>query len=234
MKRPDLSIILATYNERGNIPNIIRDIHKVCKQSGIKEEIIVMDDNSPDKTANVVRKLMRTNKFVKLVVRPKKVGLGAAIYDGYKRATGKYIMSMDADYAHNPKYIPKFYKKLQQGYDVATASRSLPGGKDPINTGAKVYVHKISVILSNLLLGMRLTDYTNNMRMFKREILPKDIKSKSHMFLTEFLYKTHKKGAKIVEVPVVLGHRPAGKSKLNLRKEAVRGFFDLIKIRFDL
>ncbi|KAF4519778.1 hypothetical protein B566_EDAN009028 [Ephemera danica] len=125
------SILLPTYNEHENLPLVVYLIVKYMDKSGYNYEIIVIDDGSPDGTLEVAKKLQNFYGTEKIVLRPrsKKLGLGTAYVHGMKHATGNFIVIMDADLSHHPKYIPLFIEKQKQGdLDIVSGTRYEKGG----------------------------------------------------------------------------------------------------------
>jgi dolichol-phosphate mannosyltransferase len=230
----DLSVVIATFNERENIGKLIKTIDTICKKNGIKEEILVADDSSPDKTYVVVRKLEKKYPNLKLILRKKREGLGAALLDGYLKSNAPIVMSMDADFSHDPKEIPKMYHKIKKGFDVVQCSRYMKGGEVVGKPFHKIIVSKGAAFVASLILGMRMSDYTNNFRMFERKALPKRFNSKGNVFLAEFLYNAHKKGLKITEIPITFVERKEGKSKTRLLREISLFMLGVIKLRLGI
>ncbi len=227
----DLSVILATYNEKENIEEMVDRVDRECAKNRISTEIIVVDDNSPDGTAKIVQRMMKKKKNLRLILRQKKEGLGAALFHGYREAKGKVIGSSDADRSIDPKYIPIIYKKIQSGYDVVTGSRYAKGGKIIGKPAHKVLVSKGSALIASLLLGMKLHDYTLNFRFFKRKVLTKQMKSSGNVLLAEFLYSAKQRGFKIGEVPITFVERTRGKSKMKLGREIFLFLVGMLKLR---
>ena len=120
-----LSVIIPTYNEADNVAELIERIERSL--NGRSFEIIVVDDNSPDGTAKIVEGFGKDH--IKVLKRPKKLGLASAILDGMKVADGNIIAVMDADLQHPPELLPELLKKVEDGYDIAIASRYVDGGK---------------------------------------------------------------------------------------------------------
>jgi len=228
----DLSVILATYNEKENIEDMVNRVDRECEKNGISTEIIVVDDNSPDGTANIVRRMMKKNKNLRLIVRQKKEGLGAALFHGYREAKGRVIGSSDADLSINPKYIPVIYRKIQSGYDVVTGSRYMSQSRVVGKPAYKVWVSKGAALVASILLNMRLHDYTLNFRFFKKKALSKKLRSTGNVLLAEFLYSAKKNGLKISEVPITFVERTRGKSKMKLGREIFLFLIGMLKLRF--
>src|SRR3989338_9469437 len=125
--------IIPTYNEKDNIANMINEIFAIAKKyPGWKTEVVVVDDRSPDNTADVVQKISQKNKNVHLLLK-KKEGLGRALIMGYEYAVknlkADVVIPNDADFQWNPKDYPLLIKKIEDGFDVVVASRHIPGGR---------------------------------------------------------------------------------------------------------
>ncbi|KAH6932230.1 hypothetical protein HPB50_003754 [Hyalomma asiaticum] len=125
------SILLPTYNERENLPIVVWLIDHYMSQSGYDFEIIVIDDGSPDNTLEAAQQLQKIYGSDKILLRPreKKLGLGTAYIHGLKSATGNFVIILDADLSHHPKFIPKFIEKQKEGnYDVVSGTRYIGDG----------------------------------------------------------------------------------------------------------
>ena len=227
----DLSVVLATYNEKENIEEMIDRIDRICKKNGISTEIIVVDDKSPDGTADIVRRMMKRKKNVRLIVREKREGLCPALFQGYRAAKGKVIGSSDADLSIDPKYIPQFYKKIQQGWDLVIGSKHVAGGGVVGKPAYTTVMSKGAALMASLFFGMRLHDYNLNFRFFKRNVMPKKLITKGNVQLAEFIYRAKQKHFKICELPVVFIERVKGKSKFKIFRQTFFYIIGLIKIR---
>ena len=125
------SVLLPTYNERENLPIMVFLLNEVFEKHRLKWEVIVIDDNSPDNTLQVGQELQRIYGSDKIVLKPRKakLGLGTAYVHGLKYASGDFVLIMDSDLSHHPKFIPRFIEKQQEtGCDVVTGSRYISGG----------------------------------------------------------------------------------------------------------
>lgn len=212
-------IIMPTYNEKGNIEGILKEIFKV------KEDlhVLVIDDNSPDKTYEVVEKLMKNQYQGKLFLmkRAGKLGLGTAYLEGFKWAIERnydYIFEMDADFSHNPKYIPEFLKEFP-GNDLVLGSRYVKDGgvrnwgllRKVISRGGSLY--------SKMILFLPINDLTGGFKAFKRKVLESidldNVKSNGYSFQIELTYRTYLKKFKIKEIPIIFEDRTLGKSKMS-------------------
>lgn len=209
-------IVIPTFNERENITRLIPALFDLK----IPElEVIVVDDNSPDETADVVRSL-KENFPVYLINRQRKLGLGTAYSDGFKKALAvgaQYIFEMDADFSHDPADVPRLLAGLETS-DIVIGSRRVAGSKI---TGWGFYRHFTSwsaMTLARIILGLRTKDVTAGFRGYRRvaleTILERDMTSNGYAFQEEILYRAEKKGFIITELPVSFTDRKVGKSKL--------------------
>jgi dolichol-phosphate mannosyltransferase len=228
-----ISFVLPTYNERENIVKLIEKIQTVSKKHNFNIEIIVIDDNSPDGTANVVKELNKKYNNIRLFIRERKLGIATAHLLGYKKARGDIIISMDSDLSHDPASIPQFIQKINEGYDIVVGSRHIKGSyyeKKALNTKIKYFLSKFGNILSTLISHVPVHDFTNGYRAFRKKVSDNiQIESTGNSFLMEFIVKAYRKGYKITEIPVTFFDRRFGKSKIKHGKESIRYFFKLFK-----
>lgn len=227
-------IIIPTYNEKDNIDKIINEIFL---QSIDNLEILIVDDNSIDGTKEILNKLKSQNK-INLIERSSKQGLASAYIEGFKYAIEHnfdFIIQMDADFSHNPKYLNEIISNLKT-YDVVIASRNIKGGN---TKGWSLFRNLISKWGSNyarLILNCPINDLTGGFNGWKRETLKKinldKIISKGYLFQVEMKYKAYKSKAKIIEIPIIFEQRKHGKSKMSL-SIFFEALFNVIKIKFD-
>src|SRR5579859_6306258 len=154
-------IIIPTYNERENIQRVVPKLISIFKKvSGWNMNILVVDDSSPDGTADVVRELQEKNRQLFLLVNKKKAGLGVAYLKGMEKVFGDMkadvAFEFDADLSHDPECIPAFLEKLDAGYDMVLGSRYIPGGSIPQNWGLH---RKFLSVVGNILIQIILTDF---------------------------------------------------------------------------
>ncbi|OIO18450.1 MAG: hypothetical protein AUJ23_03670 [Candidatus Magasanikbacteria bacterium CG1_02_32_51] len=226
-------IIIPTYNEKENIEKLINKIFAL-QISGL--EILVVDDNSPDGTAQIVKKLQ--NKYpLHILERANKLGIGSAYIDGFKKALelqANFVFEMDADFSHDPDDIPKMLEVAQK-YDLVIGSRKIKDGKI-IGWG---FVRKImsngAMWLSRILLDLKVKDVTAGFRCFNAKVLKAlnldEINSNGYAFQEELLYKTQQAGFTITEIPVTFIDRREGKSKLS-KKDILEFFLIIFKLKF--
>jgi dolichol-phosphate mannosyltransferase len=223
-------VIIPTYNEFENVSDII---HAVIRQ-GDDFDVLIVDDNSPDGTAEIVRKLqIKFTGRVHLLERKGKLGLGTAYLEGFKyglKQNYDFLCEMDADFSHNPDDLPRLKDAcIRQNADLAIGSRYVDGGglKDwpwvrrVLSKGASLYVRLITSIPVH--------DSTAGFKCYKKEVLEKikldKIKCKGYAFQIEMKYATYLNGFKITEVPIIFKDREKGTSKMNgkIIFEALRG-----------
>jgi dolichol-phosphate mannosyltransferase len=211
-------VIIPTYRERENIEQIIRAIFTLS----IPFDVLVIDDNSPDGTAEIVKDLQKTRPALHLIQRPGKQGLGTAYITGFKWAVEKhydYIYEMDADFSHDPRDLIRLYKACQEeGADVAIGSRYISGVNVVNWPLSRVLMSYFASIYVRFITGMKVMDTTAGFLCYKREVLeklkPEQIKSVGYGFQIEMKFAAWKMGYKIVEVPIIFTDRKMGASKM--------------------
>ena len=237
MQTSDSIVIIPTYNEKENIENIIRAVLGLEKCF----HILIIEDNSPDGTADIVRRLQTEfPERLFMIERKGKLGLGTAYITGFKWAIEHgydYIFEMDADFSHNPNDLPRLYKACHDdGADVAIGSRYISGvnvvnwpmGRVLMSYFASKYVRFVT--------GMNIADTTAGFKCYRREVLETidldNIRFKGYAFQIEMKFTAYKCGFKLVEVPIIFINRVLGTSKMNssIFGEAV---FGVIKLKYD-
>ena len=240
MQQNDGIIIIPTYKEKENISNIIHAIFDLPQPF----DILVIDDNSPDGTAQIVKDLMEEEPFrnhLFILERAGKLGLGTAYIAGFKWALKhpqyEYIFEMDADFSHDPADVPRLYGACKdEGYDLAIGSRYVSGVNVvnwPMN---RVLMSYFASKYVRFITGVPIHDTTAGFKCYRREVLQAidldDIRFKGYAFQIEMKFSTYKLGFKIKEVPVIFINRRFGTSKMSgsIFSEAVWG---VMKLRFD-
>ncbi|KAL4216448.1 dolichol-P-mannose synthesis [Mactra antiquata] len=216
-KEDKYSILLPTYNERENLPIIVWLLVKHLK---CDYEIIIIDDGSPDNTLEVAKQLQGIYGEKKIVLRPreKKLGLGTAYVHGIKHATGNFIIIMDADLSHHPKFIPQFIEKQKGGdYDIVSGTRYIGnGGVFGWDLKRKV-ISRGANFLTQILLRPGASDLTGSFRLYRKDVLEKMVNacvSKGYVFQMEMIIRARQLGYSIGEVPISFVDRVYGESKL--------------------
>lgn len=229
----DKLIIIPTYKERENIEKIIK---KVFSLEGAYH-ILVVDDASPDGTANLVKELQSIySERLFLIEREGKLGLGTAYICGFRYAIEKgydYIFEMDADFSHNPEDLHRLYEACVEGADVAVGSRYTKGGKVKHWPLHRIFISYGASVYTRLITGMPVKDCTAGFVCYKRKVLealPLDeIRFVGYAFQIEMKYRSWKIGFKIKEVPITFIDRQEGASKMskNIVREAIFGVWKL-------
>lgn len=212
------SVILPTFNESGNIVDLVNSISNIFYKNKQKFEIIVVDDSSTDGTARKIKELILKTKNLKLITRKKKRNLADSLNDGIKKSKNDYIIWLDADFQHPPKYIKSFIKKKNS--EVIVCSRFLKNSKryfqdkknykKSVNENQSIFFNK----LCNIFLFRDLTDYTSGYICIKKSLIKK-IKLKGFYgdyFLTLICYLKLRK-INILEIPFKDAQRASGQSK---------------------
>lgn len=227
-------IVIPTYNERENIERLVNEL--LALPLGLN--VLVVDDNSPDGTGEIVEEWSKSEPRVHALHRPGKMGLGGAYIKGFKWALAetdaKYIFEMDADFSHSPTAIAEFLERIQNA-DLIIGSRycngitviNWPLSRLILSVGANIY--------TKIITGLPLHDATGGFKCFRREVLealPLDsIKSDGYSFQIEMNYHTWKRGFRIEEMPILFADRLVGTSKMS-RRIVWEAAFLVWKLRF--
>jgi dolichol-phosphate mannosyltransferase len=219
-------VIIPTFNERGNIGPLIEALQAAFASLSHTMRILVVDDNSPDGTALVVREQQRRWSSVHLLQGEKR-GLGAACIRGMRHALGTLqadaVVEMDADFSHKPADVPRLIAALERGADIAIGSRYVPGGSTPRDWG---WYLRLSSWLANLIArrvaGLRgVRDCTAGFRAIRGNVLRHvgfgAIRVRGYAFQMALLYAAVADGATVVELPVEFVDRTVGESKRSVR-----------------
>lgn len=234
MQTSDSIVIIPTYNERENIENIIRAVFALEKVF----HILIIEDGSPDGTANIVKTLQQEfPERLFMIERKGKLGLGTAYIAGFKWSLEhnyEYIFEMDADFSHNPADLPRLYKACaEEGADVSIGSRYVSGVNVVNWPMRRVLMSYFASKYVRLITGLPIHDTTAGFKCYRREVLQTidldGIRFKGYAFQIEMKFTAYKCGFKIVEVPVIFINRELGTSKMNssIFGEAVFGVIKL-------
>jgi len=219
------TVMIPTYNESENIQNLIKEILDL-KIPGHELNVLVVDDKSPDGTGKTVETMGKNNPKIKLLTRSRR-GRGTAGIDGFIEALKSkpdYVIEMDADFSHDPKYIPSLITAADDGADLVIGSRFIPGGADMDRGPLRKVLSLAAGVYVRTVLGVKLKDVTAGYRLYKRKVLEsielQHMISEGPSIVQETLYKVFLKGFKIVEVPIIFVDRRLGSSKLDSKKLA--------------
>jgi dolichol-phosphate mannosyltransferase len=226
----EVGIILPTYCEAQNIEKLICEIESL----NMDLSILVIDDSSSDGTAEIVRELQKKYNNILLFTRPTKMGLGTAITDGFKIFMSlpnppKYIVTMDADYSHNPKDIPRLVASLKNGCSLVIGSRYCKEGSIVNWSVMRFAISKVANLIAGLIVGARISDYTSGLRCYSMNLIQNiigDLHSQTYEIQIETIRQAHIRKFRIGEIPIAFINRNKGKSKLTINE--VKQFFSYV------
>ena len=216
-----LAIVIPTYNEAETIPSLISELFEKIKQLVERLDILIIDDSSPDGTADIARELGTKYEKITVIQRPKKMGLGAAYKEGFRyvleKLDSELVLQMDADHSHQPSEIPNMLEKIKN-FDFLVASRHVEGS-DVVGWGiGRKATHSIAGAIARICAKIEIKDSTSGFRMFKKKTLEKvnfnKIRSDGFAFQIEVLHQLKQLGMKGLEVPTVFVNRTEGSSKM--------------------
>jgi dolichol-phosphate mannosyltransferase len=211
-------VVVPTYNEIDNLPGIVESILEYAPQT----HVLIVDDNSPDGTGALADQLSQARPEQLFVLhRPRKEGLGQAYAEGFRFALERgydVIVQMDADFSHDPKYLPAFFEAIETN-DLVIGSRYV-NGISVVNWDLKrLILSKAASFYVRLITRMPIADTTTGFKCWRREALLAigldQLFSNGYVFLAEMSYRAYRKGMRIKEVPIVFVERRLGRSKMN-------------------
>lgn len=228
-------VIIPTYNEIENIDKMVRTVFGLEREF----ELLIVDDGSPDLTAEHVKKLQQEFPGkLHLEERKGKLGLGTAYIHGFKWALAKdydYIFEMDCDFSHNPKDLTRLLEACENGADMSVGSRYCKGGKVSNWPLGRILMSYFASVYVRIVLWIPITDTTAGFKCYSKKVLQSieldAVKFMGYAFQIEMKYRAYKKGFKIVEVPILFTDRVLGVSKMSTKifKEA---FLGVLQMRF--
>jgi dolichol-phosphate mannosyltransferase len=219
---PELTVVIPTYNEAETLPELIQALQSLALPSLF---ILVVDDNSPDGTGELVERLAAEEPgHLGVIRRPGKLGLGSAYLTGFRRALeldSQAIGQMDADLSHSPDYLPGFLQGLLQA-DAVFGSRYVPGGRlDERWSAGRVMLSRFGNFYARTILGLKVRDATGGFRLWKADTLrgmPLDrVHSEGYVFQVEMAFVAQRLGYRIAEMPIYFEDRRGGRSKMSGR-----------------
>lgn len=211
-------VVIPTYNERENITRLVSDV----LAQGEQFDVLVVDDNSPDGTGAIVAGLMATEPRVRLLRRAGKLGLGSAYVEGFRLGLEQgygYLCQMDADFSHQPCYLPLLLAQAQLAADVVVGSRYVAGAQIENWSWQRQLLSQAGNLYARAVLGLVLRDCTGGFKCFRasalRQIDLLGIRSNGYAFQVELNYRCAQAGLRMTEVPIVFPDRTAGQSKMS-------------------
>ena len=212
----DVAVIIPTFNEEGNIEEMIYAVDNVCREKQINETILVVDDNSPDNTQDIVKDVMSKFPNVDILVRYENHGLSQSIFDGFMKTSCRYALVIDADFTHPPEKIPEIYYHLKSGkYDLVMGSKFLKGSKMENWPPLRSVMSYMSGYISRILFPS-VTDPGSGFFGIDKKILEGcTFKPRGFRMAFEILGKGN--WTSVVEIPETLRDRTEGKSKLSIK-----------------
>jgi dolichol-phosphate mannosyltransferase len=228
-------IIIPTYNERSNIQNLVPQV--LALDPAIS--VLIVDDNSPDGTGEVAEDLAASTGRVHVLRRPGKLGLGSAYRDGFRWALARpepeFVFEMDADFSHDPKYVPELLRAAQDGADLVVGSRYL-NGINVVNWPLqRLILSYVANLYARIVTGLPIRDATGGFKCFRRRVLEaidlEAVRSDGYGFQIEMNFHSWKRGFRIREVPIVFVDRHSGTSKMS-RRIIYEAFWLVWKLRY--
>lgn len=209
--------VIATYNERDNLEKLIPEIFRVVPEI----QLLIVDDNSPDGTSQLVKELQQHNPRLHLLTRPKKLGYGTAFIAGFDYVLQKnadIVITMDADFSHDPAVIPRMLERIKEA-DVIIGSRYINGIRILNWPLRRLLLSAFANRYVNLILQLGIKDCTSGYRCYRSEVLKRvnyrKIKSRGYAFLVEILFLIKRAGFRVVEEPIIYTERREGHSKMS-------------------
>lgn len=228
-------IIMPTYNERDNLEKLIKAILNL----NLGFYITIVDDNSPDGTGEIADRLARQYPQIHVIHRPNKLGLGSAYIAGFKYALSQgadYIFEMDADGSHHPKYLVQMLEQIKDA-DLVLGSRYLRGVRVDNWSFRRLLLSKLANLYVQFVAPLPIEDSTSGLRCFRRRVLEAinldRIHSDGYCFQIELTYRVHRRGFKIVEIPITFYERSGGFSKMS-KKIVYEAVWLVLKLRLGL
>jgi len=210
-------VITPTFNEAENVERLIT----IVLEQGDGVEMLIVDDNSPDGTAAIVKRMMESDPRIHIIERQGKMGLGTAYVAGFKYAIANkydYVFEMDADFSHNPKDIPAFLEKIQEA-DLVVGSRYCRGVSVVYWPMKRLLLSYFANVYTRIITGLPLKDATGGFKCYRRITLESinldKIKSNGYSFQIEMSFKIWNRGFRLAEIPIIFVDRDAGVSKMS-------------------
>jgi dolichol-phosphate mannosyltransferase len=211
-------IVVPTYNERDNVAGVAREFLKPVPDA----DLLFVDDNSPDGTGQVLDDLAASDRRINVLHRPGKLGLGTAYLDGFRWGLARdyaYLLEMDADFSHDPRYLPGLLGLAQGGADMAVGSRYVDGGGTENWGIGRQIISRGGGLYARTVLGVEVKDLTSGFVCYRRQTLERidlaSVKTNGYGFQIEMKYRVLQAGMRIEELPIVFVDRRVGQSKMS-------------------
>lgn len=229
---PKLSVVIPGHNEEGQIEETVRAFHDELKKENINHEILVVNDNSRDRTEEILKKLSAENNQIRYVNNSPPNGFGFAVRKGLENYHGDCVAIVMADMSDRPEDLVKFYRKMQEGYDCVFGSRFIKGGKTIDYPRFKYYLNRFTNMIIRILFGIRYNDVTNAFKLYSRETIDGTKPFLSHHFnlTVELPLKAIVRGYSYAIIPNWWTNRKSGESKLKLKEMGSRYFFIILYV----
>lgn len=228
-------LVLPTFNERENLAPIVEAIRRELPRT----VIWIVDDNSPDGTGQIADELAARDPAIEVLHRPTKLGLGTAYIQAFQRALADdfdCVLQMDADFSHDPKYLPSLLEGLREA-DMVIGSRYTRGGGTRNWSVVRQFISRSGNVVARIGLGLKTRDATGGFRAFRRSTLEQlhfdDLRLRGYGFMVEVVYQVERRGLCIKEIPIIFVERIAGRSKMS-REIALEAALHILRRRIDM
>lgn len=238
-----LGIITPTYNEAGNIRDLIQQIYEQASALQIKTQYLIIDDNSQDSTRQIIEEMIEEindpNFVITLHRRTGKMGLASAYVTGIKMLKNScdVIVTMDGDLSHSPRYLAEMLPAMSKGSDLVIGSRYVAGGGISGWSTWRLLLSRLGSLYAQIILTTPIKDFTGGYNMYRSAIFDtldlSTIQAEGYMFQIEMKYRISKLGFQIIEIPIIFTDRIAGESKIS-KKIIFEAFFGVIKLRLGI
>lgn len=227
----DFTVVVPTYNEKENAEKLVKYFLKMFDDKRLKGELMIVDDDSPDKTWKVVKKWEEKDSRVRLIHRTEEKGLSSAVIRGFEEASSDVLVVCDADFSHDYSIIPTMVSLIEQGEEVVVGSRFVEGGGIEGWPAHRLFISKGATLISRLLLGVSVKDPMSGFFALTKKVFEKikdDMRPKGYKILLEILARS--RADRVKEVPYVFKDRELGSSKLSgkVMGDYLRMVFDLV------
>lgn len=227
-------VVIPTYNESENLRPLVAEILR----QGEEFNVLIIDDNSPDGTGQLADKVARELSAVHVMHRQGKLGLGTAYVAGFRYALERgydYIFEMDADFSHDPSYLPRMLAATQEA-DVVIGSRNVKGGGAKNWSLGRILISRGGSLYARVILGLSVHDCTSGFKCFRRRVLETfdldSVGSNGYAFQIEMNYRSQLAGFRLAEIPIIFVDRVSGQSKMS-RKIFAEAMWMVWKLKFD-